>query len=152
MIYKKELPNYDVVVDVLNKNGMSVRQLSKLMYGDNTHLNIIKSFRNKPDIRSSTLIKLCNILSISVDTLFDKFDNNEGSTEIPSIVGNNNVINSHHIHNDITALRAENTALRMLNQEKDRRIDDLKSANQTLINQINILLSKLGQNQDSNEL
>ena len=50
MIYKKELPNYDVVVDVLNKNGMSVRQLSKLMYGDNTHLNIIKSFRNKPDI------------------------------------------------------------------------------------------------------
>lgn len=149
MIYKRELPNFDVVLDVLNKSGMSVRQLSKLMYGENTHLNIIKNFRNKPDIRSSTLIKLCNILSISIDSLFDKNDSSDCTPEIPAIVGNNNVINSHHVHNDIAALKAENIALRMLNQEKDRRIDDLKTSNQTLANQINILLDKIGHNQDN---
>lgn len=149
MIYKRELPNFDVVLDVLNKSGMSVRQLSKLMYGENTHLNIIKSFRNKPDIRSSTLIKLCNILSISIDSLFDKNDSSDYGSEIPAIVGNNNVINSHHVHNDIAALKAENIALRMLNQEKDRRIDDLKTSNQTLANQVNILLDKIGHNQDN---
>ena len=149
MIYKRELPNFDVVLDVLNKSGMSVRQLSKLMYGENTHLNIIKSFRNKPDIRSSTLIKLCNILSISIDSLFDKNDSSDYGPEIPAIVGNNNVINSHHVHNDRAALKAENIALRMLNQEKDRRIDDLKTSNQTLANQVNILLDKIGHNQDN---
>lgn len=149
MIYKRELPNFDVVLDVLNKSGMSVRQLSKLMYGENTHLNIIKSFRNKPDIRSSTLIKLCNILSISIDSLFDKNDSSDYGSGIPAIVGNNNVINSHHVHNDIAALKAENIALRMLNQEKDRRIDDLKTSNQTLANQVNILLDKIGHNQDN---
>lgn len=126
MIYKRELPNFDVVLDVLNKSGMSVRQLSKLMYGENTHLNIIKSFRNKPDIRSSTLIKLCNILSISIDSLFDKNDSSDYGSEIPAIVGNNNVINSHHVHNDIAALKAENIALRMLNQEKTDELMTLR--------------------------
>lgn len=151
MMYKRETPNYDVVIDVLNKTGMTERQLSKLMYGEATHRNIIKNLREKPDIRSSTLVRLCNILCIPIDSLFGKRDGSENNTDIPSIVGNNNVVNSHHIHNDITALKAENTALKMLNQEKDRRIDDLKTSNQTLANQVNLLLEKLGHNQDSNE-
>ena len=45
MLYKRETPDAEVIVDILKHNGMSVRQLSKLMYGEKTHRDVIKDLR-----------------------------------------------------------------------------------------------------------
>lgn len=147
MLYKRETPDTDVIVDVLKRNGMTIRQLSKLMYGENTHRDLIKNLKEKPDIRSSTLVRICNILEIPMETLFNNDVNHENSGEVPSIVGNNNVVNSSVINNDITALRAENKALKLLIEEKNMRIEDLRRQNKeliTLISNLNIVLDKSG--------
>ncbi len=147
MLYKRETPDTDVIVDVLKRNGMTIRQLSKLMYGENTHRDLIKNLKEKPDIRSSTLVRICNLLEIPMETLFNNDVNHENSGEVPSIVGNNNVVNSSVINNDITALRAENKALKLLIEEKNMRIEDLRRQNKeliTLISNLNIVLDKSG--------
>lgn len=147
MLYKRETPDTDVIVDVLKRNGMTIRQLSKLMYGENTHRDLIKNLKEKPDIRSSTLVRICNLLEIPMETLFNNDVNHENSGEVPSIVGNNNVVNSSVINNDITALRAENKALKLLLEEKNMRIEDLRQQNKeliTLISNLNIVLDKSG--------
>lgn len=147
MLYKRETPDTDVIVDVLKRNGMTIRQLSKLMYGENTHRDLIKNLKEKPDIRSSTLVRICNLLEIPMETLFNNDVNHENSGEVPSIVGNNNVVNSSVINNDITALRAENKALKLLIEEKNMRIEDLRQQNKeliTLISNLNIVLDKSG--------
>jgi len=147
MLYKRETPDTDVIVDVLKRNGMTIRQLSKLMYGENTHRDLIKNLKEKPDIRSSTLVRICNLLEIPMETLFNNDVNHETSGEVPSIVGNNNVVNSSVINNDITALRAENKALKLLIEEKNMRIEDLRRQNKeliTLISNLNIVLDKSG--------
>lgn len=147
MLYKRETPDTDVIVDVLKSNGMTIRQLSKLMYGENTHRDLIKNLKEKPDIRSSTLVRICNLLEIPMETLFNNDVNHENSGEVPSIVGNNNVVNSSVINNDITALRAENKALKLLLEEKNMRIEDLRQQNKeliTLISNLNIVLDKSG--------
>lgn len=147
MLYKRETPDTDVIVDVLKRNGMTIRQLSKLMYGENTHRDLIKNLKEKPDIRSSTLVRICNLLEIPMETLFNNDVNHENSGEVPSIVGNNNVVNSSVINNDITALRAENKALKLLIEEKNMRIGDLRQQNKeliTLISNLNIVLDKSG--------
>ena len=126
---------------------MTIRQLSKLMYGENTHRDLIKNLKEKPDIRSSTLVRICNLLEIPMETLFNNDVNHENSGEVPSIVGNNNVVNSSVINNDITALRAENKALKLLIEEKNMRIEDLRRQNKeliTLISNLNIVLDKSG--------
>lgn len=144
MLYKRETPDTDVIVDVLKRNGMTIRQLSKLMYGENTHRDLIKNLKEKPDIRSSTLVRICNLLEIPMETLFNNDVNHENSGEVPSIVGNNNVVNSSVINNDITALRAENKALKLLIEEKNMRIEDLKQQNKELISLISNLKDKSG--------
>lgn len=147
MLYKRETPDTDVIVDVLKRNGMTIRQLSKLMYGENTHRDLIKNLKEKPDIRSSTLVRICNLLEIPMETLFNNDVNHENSGEVPSIVENNNVVNSSVINNDITALRAENKALKLLIEEKNMRIEDLRRQNKeliTLISNLNIVLDKSG--------
>lgn len=147
MLYKRETPDTDVIIEVLKRNGMTMRQLSKLMYGENTHRDLIKNLREKPDIRSSTLVRICNLLEIPMETLFNNEINYENSGEVPSIVGNNNVVNSSVINNDITALRAENKALKLLIEEKNMRIEDLRQQNKeliTLISNLNIALDKSG--------
>ena len=82
-----------------------------------------------------------------METLFNNDVNHENSGEVPSIVGNNNVVNSSVINNDITALRAENKALKLLIEEKNMRIEDLRRQNKeliTLISNLNIVLDKSG--------
>lgn len=147
MLYKRETPDTDVIVDVLKRNGMTIRQLSKLMYGENTHRDLIKNLKEKPDIRSSTLVRICNLLEIPMETLFNNDVNHENSCEVPSIVGNNNVVNSSVVNNDITALRAENKALKLLLEEKNMRIEDLRQQNKeliSLISNLNMVLDKSG--------
>jgi hypothetical protein len=149
MLYKRETPDAEVIVDILKHNGMSVRQLSKLMYGEKTHRDVIKDLRAKPDIRSSTLVRICNLLEISMEILF-KYDTSiDNNVDVPSIVGNNNVINSSVVNNDITSLRAENKALKLLLEEKNLRIEDLREHNKELISHLNMLMDKTGHIKDT---
>lgn len=149
MLYKRETPNAEVIVDILKHNGMSVRQLSKLMYGEKTHRDVIKDLRAKPDIRSSTLVRICNLLEISMEILFKHDTSIDNNVDVPSIVGNNNVINSSVVNNDITSLRAENKALKLLLEEKNLRIEDLREHNKELISHLNMLMDKTGHIKDT---
>lgn len=146
MLYKRETPDADVIVQVLKHNGMSVRQLSKLMYGEKTHRDVIKDLQAKPDIRSSTLVRICNLLEISMELLFKREANSDNNGDIPSIVGNNNVVNSSVVNNDIASLRAENKALKLLIEEKNLRIEDLRQHNKELISHLDMVIEKGGTN------
>ena len=104
MLYKRETPDTDVIVDVLKRNGMTIRQLSKLMYGENTHRDLIKNLKEKPDIRSSTLVRICNLLEIPMETLFNNDVNdksyliNDTTAKICTDLGANSLVSGNYIY------------------------------------------------------
>jgi hypothetical protein len=87
-------------------------------------------------------MKVCNLLDISLDELFSGSDKIGNS---PYIVGNQNIVNSSVVNQDVKSLQAENKALRMLIREKDERISDLKKVK----DELNALVLALGQKSDS---
>ena len=89
-------------------------------------------------------MKVCNILDISLDEFFGGSDKIGTS---PHIVGNQNIVNSSVVNQDVKSLQAENKALRMVIKEKDERITDLKKVNAELGARLDLVL-KLGQNSD----
>lgn len=140
MEYIFETLNIDRLRYLLQLRGMSEREFSKRLWGSGTHRNF-KYFGQKPDVKCSTLVKICTILKIPMDSLFSAVDTNG---DIPSIVGNDNIVNSSIIGSDISRLKHENETLKLLVKEKDARIEDLKKVNDA---QLNLLLN-LGQISD----
>lgn len=138
MRYTRETPNIDLLKEIISQKGLTTRQVSQMVLNDSTHRDLISEMSKKPDTRSSSLVKLCNILDISLELLFQKSDEKLKS---PSIVGNNNVINSSFVNNDIASLRAENRALKMVIQEKNLRIDDMKKTNEDLGKRLDMVLN-----------
>lgn len=124
MAKETEKPNLAFIKAVLKERGMTTRQLSKLIYGDDTHRDIVREVATKPDIRASTLLKLCRALGISLDSLYQYSDTN--SLKVPTISGIANVANSTNVKIDMADLKAENKALKMLIQEKDKRLEELQ--------------------------
>lgn len=128
---------------LLRQKGMTERAFSKALWGDGTHLNI-KYFAQKPDVKCSTLIKICNILGVSVESIFAPMDDKDN---VPSIVGNDNIINSAIIGSDISRLKHENDTLKLVLKEKDARIDDLKNINSKLEDRLDLII-KMGRFSD----
>ena len=91
-----------------------------------------------------TAMKVCNILDISLDDFFGGSDKIGAS---PFIVGNQNIVNSSVVNQDLKSLQAENKALRLVIKEKDERIADLKKVNEQLDSIISIMQEK-GQKSD----
>lgn len=139
-------PNVEYIMEVLHHLKMKPRQLSKLVYGNDTHRDIIKEITTKPDVRASTVLKLCRALNISMDSLYQKSDN--GEKKIPSISGIGIVNNSPHAKIDMADLRAENKALKMLLEEKDKRLDDQKKYIDELGRRLDLVLH-IGHNSDN---
>lgn len=139
-------PNVEYIMEVLHHLKMKPRQLSKLVYGNDTHRDIIKEITTKPDVRASTVLKLCRALNISMDSLYQKSDNDE--KKIPSISGIGIVNNSPHAKIDMADLRAENKALKMLLEEKDKRLDDQKKYIDELGRRLDLVLH-IGHNSDN---
>lgn len=122
MALELDSPNIGYIMDVLKERGMTPRQLSKQVYGKETHRDIVKEITQKPDVRASTVLKLCRALGITMDSLYQNSDTN--SVNLPSINGIGIVNNSPNAHVDMADLRAENKALKMVIEEK---ISDLQS-------------------------
>lgn len=143
MRYNRETPNLHIVEEYIMQRNLSARQISKEIWGSNTHRNLIAEMQKKPDTRSSTLIKLCNLLDIPIDVIFQSTDNS--GKMIPAVVGDNNIVNSSHVN----TLEAENKALRLILEEKNQRIDDLKNQIIDLRTRLDVYM-KQGPNRDNN--
>ena len=136
--------NLDFLRKALKARGISERQFAFLMWGENTH-RTINDFIRRPNMTIETAMKVCNILDISLDDFFGGSDKIGTS---PHIVGNQNIVNSSVINQDLKSLQAENKALRLLIKEKDERISDLKKVKDELGARLDMVL-KLGHNSDS---
>ena len=132
--------NMDFLRSALKARGISERQFAILMWGEDTH-RTIKDFIRRPNTTIETAMKVCNILDISLDDFFGGSDKIGTS---PFIVGNQNIINSSVVNQDLKTLQAENRALRMVIKEKDERISDLKKVKEELSQRLDYVL-KLGQ-------
>ena len=135
--------NLDFLRKALQARGITERQFAILMWGEETH-RTIKDFLRRPNTTIETAMKVCNILDISLDEFFGGSDKIGTS---PHIVGNQNIVNSSVVNQDVKSLQAENKALRMVIKEKDERITDLKKVNAELGARLDLVL-KLGQNSD----
>lgn len=138
-------PNLEYLNQVLRERNLTPRQLSKLLFGDGTHRNIIKEITTKPDIRASTVVRLCRALNISIDSLYQ---NDIDGLKNQTINGIGIVTNSNHVKIDMADLRAENKTLKLLIAEKDKRIEEMQKHNDQLGRRLDLLI-QLGQKKDS---
>ena len=148
MALELDSPNIGYIMDVLKKRGMNPRQLSKQVYGKETHRDIVKEITMKPDVRASTVLKLCRALGITMDSLYQNSDTN--SVNYPSINGIGIVNNSPHAHIDMADLRAENKALKMVIEEKDKRLAEQSRYIKELGDRLDMVL-QLGQKSDTDK-
>ena len=130
--------NMDFLKKTLQARGLSERQFAILMWGEDTH-RTVGDFIRRPNMTIETAMKVCNILDISLDDFFGGSDKIGAS---PFIVGNQNIVNSSVINQDLKSLQAENKALRLVIKEKDERIADLKKVNEQLDSIIGIMQEK----------
>ena len=138
--------NLDFINQVLKRRKLTSRQVSKLIFGNDTRRDIIKEITNKPDVRASTLVRLCRALGISMDSLYQNSDND--SLKIQAISGIGIVTNSTNVRIDIANLQAENKALKLLIAEKDKRLDEMAKDKEQLGKRLDVAL-QLGHNQDT---
>lgn len=124
--------------ELIARADLTEKAFCKALWGEKTH-QVLINLERRPNVRASTLVKIASILNCSIDDLFLCKDRIE--TENPSVVGNNNVINSHYVNTDIPSLKAEIKALRMLIVEKNARIEDLKKANDEVGKRLDLVLS-----------
>lgn len=120
MVLERINPNLEYIQDVLKERNLTPRQLSKMIFGESTHRDIVKEITTKPDVRASTVVKLCRALEISMDSLYK--DNITSKQDVQTINGIGVINNSPHAKVDLADLRAENKALKMVIEEKDKRI------------------------------
>lgn len=80
---------------------------------------------------------MAEIIGCSVEDILIKLDD---SSDAPTINGYHNVVNSSYVNTDITTLNAEVKALKMLIDEKNQRIEDLKKANTELGQRLDMVL------------
>ena len=122
MRYEKSTVKSERVKELLKRAGISIGDFSRSLWGPKSH-NAITYFDTRPDVKVSTLVKMAEILDCSVEDILIKSDTN---SDIPTINGHHNVVNSSYVNTDVTSLQAEIKALNMVIEEKNQRIEDLK--------------------------
>ena len=123
--------------ELITRANLTEKAFCKALWGEHTH-QVLVNIERRPNVRASTLVKIASILNCSIDDLFLQKDRNETEN---TVVGNNNVVNSHYVNTDIPSLKAEIKALRMLIDEKNARIEDLKKANDEVGKRLDLVLS-----------
>ena len=146
MRYENSTVKSERVKELLKRDGISIGDFSRSLWGPKSH-NAITYFDTRPDVKVSTLVKMAEILDCSVEDILIKSDTN---SDIPTINGHHNVVNSSYVNTDVTSLQAEIKALNMVIEEKNQRIEDLKKANELLSNSIE-LVKQFSHIQDSKE-
>lgn len=146
MRYENSTVKSERVKELLKRAGISIGDFSRSLWGPKSH-NAITYFDTRPDVKVSTLVKMAEILDCSVEDILIKSDTN---SDIPTINGLHNVVNSSYVNTDVTSLQAEIKALNMVIEEKNQRIEDLKKANEHLSSSIE-LVKQFSHIQDSKE-
>ncbi len=143
MRYENNTVKSERVRELLERAGISIGEFSKSLWGAKTH-NTITYFDARPDVKVSTLVRMAEVLGCSIEDILIKSD---GTSDVPTINGHYNVVNSSYVNTDVTSLKAEVKALKMLIEEKNRRIEDLKNVNAELGARLDMVL-QYGQNRD----
>ena len=146
MRYENSTVKSERVKELLKRAGISIGDFSRSLWGPKSH-NAITYFDTRPDVKVSTLVKMAEILDCSVEDILIKSDTN---SDIPTINGHHNVVNSSYVNTYVPSLQAEIKALNMVIEEKNQRIEDLKKANELLSNSIE-LFKQFSHIQDSKE-
>lgn len=146
MRYENSTVKSERVKELLKRAGISIGDFSRSLWGPKSH-NAITYFDTRPDVKVSTLVKMAEILDCSVEDILIKSDTN---SDIPTINGHHNVVNSSYVNTDVTSLQAEIKALNMVIEEKNQRIEDLKKANEHLSSSIEFV-KQFSHIQDSKE-
>lgn len=144
MRYENNTVKSERVRELLERAGISIGEFSKSLWGAKTH-NTITYFDARPDVKVSTLVRMAEVLGCSIEDILIKSD---GTSDVPTINGHYNVVNSSYVNTDVTSLKAEVKALKMLIEEKNQRIEDLKKANTELGLRLDMVL-QLGRNKDN---
>lgn len=143
MGYENNTVKSERVRELLERAGISIGEFSKSLWGAKTH-NTITYFDARPDVKVSTLVRMAEVLGCSIEDILIKSD---GTSDVPTINGHYNVVNSSYVNTDVTSLKAEVKALKMLIEEKNQRIEDLKNVNAELGARLDMVL-QYGQNRD----
>lgn len=143
MRYVNNTVKSERVRELLERAGISIGEFSKSLWGAKTH-NTITYFDARPDVKVSTLVRMAEVLGCSIEDILIKSD---GTSDVPTINGHYNVVNSSYVNTDVTSLKAEVKALKMLIEEKNQRIEDLKNVNAELGARLDMVL-QYGQNRD----
>lgn len=143
MRYENNTVKSERVRELLERAGISISEFSKSLWGAKTH-NTITYFDARPDVKVSTLVRMAEVLGCSIEDILIKSD---GTSDVPTINGHYNVVNSSYVNTDVTSLKAEVKALKMLIEEKNQRIEDLKNVNAELGARLDMVL-QYGQNRD----
>lgn len=143
MRYENNTVKSERVRELLERAGISIGEFSKSLWGAKTH-NTITYFDARPDVKVSTLVRMAEVLGCSIEDILIKSD---GTSDVPTINGHYNVVNSSYVNTDVTSLKAEVKALKMLIEEKNQRIEDLKNVNTELGARLDMVL-QYGQNRD----
>lgn len=139
MRYEHDAIDYQTLLRVVKSKGLTDRQFCKLLWGNETHLTL-KYFIKRPDIRVSKLIKMAEILDCNIG---DFFQYSDGGASAAMLDSNEKLLEKYPLE----VLKTENSALKMIIQEKDARIFDLKKINEQIGKSLEVLL-QLGQNSD----
>lgn len=143
MRYENNTVKSERVRELLEQAGISIGEFSKSLWGAKTH-NTITYFDARPDVKVSTLVRMAEVLGCSIEDILIKSDS---TSDVPTINGHYNVVNSSYVNTDVTSLKAEVKALKMLIEEKNQRIEDLKNVNAELGARLDMVL-QYGQNRD----
>lgn len=143
MRYENNTVKSERVRELLERAGISIGEFSKSLWGAKTH-NTITYFDARPDVKVSTLVRMAEVLGCSIEDILIKSD---GTSDVPTINGHYNVVNSSYVNTDVTSLKAEVKALKMLIEEKNQRIEDLKNVNAELGARLDMVL-QYGRNRD----
>lgn len=143
MRYENNTVKSERVRELLERAGISIGEFSKSLWGAKTH-NTITYFDARPDVKVSTLVRMAEVLGCSIEDILIKSD---GTSDVPTINGHYNVVNGSYVNTDVTSLKAEVKALKMLIEEKNQRIEDLKNVNAELGARLDMVL-QYGQNRD----
>ena len=141
MRYERVFIDLEKLKNLIKARGLRERDFCVMLWGEDTH-RTIKEFARRPNATIETAMKVCNTLDISLDDLFSGSDK---IGESPYIIGNQNIVNSSVVNQDVKSLQAENKALRMVIREKDDRIADLKKLNEEIGRRLDIALGLMQQ-------
>lgn len=136
MRYERIYIDVDRLRSIIKSRGLKEREFCVMTWGADTH-RTVKELARRPNATIETAMKICNTLDISLD---DLFNGSEKVGESPYIIGNQNIVNSSFVNQDLKSLQAEVKALQMVVKEKNERIEDLKMVNADLGKRLDLAL------------